>query len=64
MKIFSLYDRVAQRHLPLWLAENDLTAKRALGGALQQDQKLSQHHQDYDVRCLGDFDQVSGVITP
>lgn len=62
--IYSLYDRVSQRHLPLWLAENDATAQRALAGALTQDQKLSQHHADYDVINLGTLDQVTGVITP
>lgn len=62
MKLISLYDRVAQKHLPIWQADNELTAKRALAGALKSDQHLALNHQDFDVMCVGDFDLVEGSI--
>lgn len=64
MIIYNLFDRVAGKHLPLWLAENDDTARRALKGALESDQNLSKNHQDYDVFSLGDFDHSTGIIVP
>jgi len=64
MQIYCLFDRVAQKHLPMWQAENTATAQRALTGALAQDPQLSKNHQDYDVIHLGNYDLTTGVITP
>lgn len=63
LKLYTVFDRVASRHLPPIVSPNDDTAKRALRGAVNGgDQNLSHHSQDYDLYCIGSFDEVTGLV--
>lgn len=63
MKLYSIFDRVAQLHLPPFVAPNDETAKRRLRGAVNGgDKNLTEHHVDYDMFVLASFDENTGLI--
>lgn len=63
MNLYTIFDRVAQRHLPPFIAPNDDTAKRSVRASVNgKDPNLTEHHQDYDIFCIGNFDETTGLV--
>lgn len=65
MKILSVYDSKAEAYLPPFTSQTNATAIRSFEGAVQQENsQFRMHATDYTLFCIGDFDEVLGIITP
>lgn len=66
MRIYSLFDRKLKEFGGLVVMNNDEAVKRALAQSVASPQSglLSQHPEDFDLKCLGIIDVERGKITP
>lgn len=67
MNIYAIYDKVAGAYFQLSLWKNDALYKRslmALANDPNPDNLFSHHAADYQLFCLGQMDEKSGVIIP
>lgn len=67
MKVYSIFDRKAQGYeMPtLMLFRNDELALRAIGAAFNGGQLgglFGKYPEDFEIYCLGEFDQNTGLI--
>lgn len=68
MKLYCIYDRVScvhGEHTGLNLMRSDDVAKRAFKSALKAKQlppTILDYPGDFDLICLGDFDQAKGLL--
>ena len=65
MKLYSLYDTKAQAYVSLFCSETDGLASRSVEGAASDPgTSLYKYPEDFAVYCLGEWDVVSGLISP
>lgn len=64
LQIFALYDKKALAHVDVFHFPQIGQAIRQLEDLLKTQHPVSKHPADYDLYKLGDFDDVSGEITP
>lgn len=63
MKLYAIRDNKADFFLPILEASNDMHAERIVADTIARGQmELAQHPQDYDLFCLGEYDNQSGEI--
>lgn len=60
VRLYSVFDRVAQQFSPISEAVNDAVAYRMYKQAL----KDNPNREDYQVMFIGSFDNVKGVLSP
>ena len=65
MKLYSVYDTKAQAYVSLFCSETDGLASRLVEGAASDPgTSLYKYAEDFAVYCLGEWDVVSGLISP
>lgn len=65
LHVYSVYDKKADMFGPLFLSNNDETAKRDVQNLLQNpNSTLSQFPGDFDIMLLGNFNDSTGVLQP
>ncbi|UIB81452.1 nonstructural protein [Flyfo microvirus Tbat2_130] len=66
MKIFSLYDTAIQSHSTNpFFQPSSAAAVRAIKGEMQNPESmLAKHPGDFELWCLGEYDEQKGTITP
>jgi len=64
LKIFSIYDKKALAHTDVFHFPQIGQAIRQIEDLLKSQHPLAKHPADYDLYQLGEFDDVSGLITP
>lgn len=68
MKIFAIQDTKAQAFLPPFYMRNNAEALRALESTVNEtgnrSNQIAAYPQDYVLCSLGEFDDLSGIITP
>lgn len=62
--IYSIYDKKTQIYARPFLLQNDATAIRAIQTTIMDQKELASYPDDYQVSCLGSFDETTGLITP
>lgn len=63
MKVYSLFDRRLREFGSLVLFKNDEAAERGMLDAFSgQDTLVSKHPGDFDLMCVGAFDQETGLL--
>lgn len=63
--LYVVFDLVAAATAgPLLAFPNDAVARRAFQDTIAGNTGLSDHPDDYELRRVGSFDRVSGVVTP
>lgn len=65
-KLYTVYDKKAQNCLGIFPANNDLVAIRDFSQTCSyKDEKnmINKFPEDYNLLCLGEFDEETGVIT-
>lgn len=65
--VYGLYDKKLGEYGPqLNCEKNSLTALRNLGDVVKriQESPLAIHAEDFDLMCLGELDEQTGVLTP
>lgn len=63
MLIFSVYDEKAQSYAsPVFLAHKGLAIREFSDVCRDKNSSIYKHASDYKVYCLGEFDNVSGII--
>lgn len=64
MLVYSLFDRKMAEYGPLVLGNNDEAVKRALREVVSGSAGVTmvKFPEDFDLYCLGEFDQVSGEL--
>lgn len=60
MKLYVIYDKVAEESGPLFQAKNDETAKRQFIGMIKHEKVLSPG--DYNLHCVGYYDHANMVL--
>lgn len=58
--LYSIYDSVSEEYGPIFHAKNEAVARRAVESLLHDGVKSI----DFDLYCLGTFDNDTGVIKP
>lgn len=65
LKVFSVYDQVTGAYLQPFFMQNVPLAIRAITDVLADpEHTFNKHSADYHLAELGEYDDVSGVITP
>lgn len=59
MRIYTVYDKIAEESGPLFIQKSDSTARRAFRSMIK-DEKL--RREEYELRYLGDYDTEKSVI--
>lgn len=63
MKLYSIKD-VKAGFMTIMLFKNDALAKRAYASGLKMPESMLSHNpEDFELWCLGEYDQDSGIIT-
>lgn len=61
--IVTLFDRKAEYYLPIWLTENDETAKRQFHNLVKDsDTMIAKNPEDYIMFKVGKFDDKTGQV--
>lgn len=60
MKLYSLFDKIGERHLSVTLADNDAEFVRSSLFAILMDYPIV----DVQAYCIGTFDHYSGIVIP
>lgn len=61
--IVTLFDRKAEYYLPIWLTENDETARRQFHNLVKDsDTMISKNPEDYIMFKVGKFDDKRGQV--
>lgn len=66
MKVYALYDIKSKAYaIPVFL-ENDIIAQRSVIGTVlaDRDGNLTNFQDDYELYCLGEYDDEHGTIVP
>lgn len=63
MFIYSIFDKKAVSFGPLFISENDDTAKRSVISSLYDESLLSRFPSDYCLYCLGEFNSDNGDVS-
>lgn len=63
MFIYSIFDKKAVSFGPLFISENNDTAKRSVVSSLYDESLLSRFPSDYSLYCLGKFDSDTGDVS-
>ena len=62
---FTIYDNAANAYLPPFCLHNEQMAMRVFGDCIQSaDHQFSKHPSDYTLFKIGEFDDISGQLTP
>lgn len=65
LSMYSILDIKSGVYSKPFIALNHAVAARTVSAAMQhQDTDLSAHPQDYDLYCIGSFDDQEGILTP
>lgn len=65
MKVYSVFDKVGNFYCTPFFCVSDAVASRMFGDAvLDPNTNLHMHPGDYDLYCLGTFDDAIGLISP
>jgi len=64
LQIFALYDKKGQAYMEVWHFPHVGQVIRHVEDCLNTQHPLAKHPADYDIYKLGEFDNVSGEITP
>lgn len=64
MQIFALYDTKIQAYNKPFAMRTTAEALRSFQDAVQQDQNIKSHAEDYVLFELAEFDDSTGIITP
>jgi len=62
--LYSIYDKVAREHGPIFAANNDDVAVRMYRNFAAKEAQFANVANDYELRLLGRFNLVSGIIEP
>lgn len=62
LKMYTFYDKVAERYSVFDMAPTDAVAQRNFREWIQK--FASRHAEDLSLYCCGDFDDISGELTP
>ena len=64
-KVFAIYDVKAEGYKPAWTMNTVGEAERSFMDACQgHDTDLGRHPEDYQLYCVGEFDQYEGALKP
>lgn len=64
-KLYAVYDKKAESELGIFEQPNDLVAIRDFSQACAKDESpIRKFAEDYELRCLGQIDTETGIITP
>ena len=63
-KLYSIKDKVADEFSQPFYANNDDVCKRIVSNSFLSSKDVVLHAMDYSIFCLGNFDLVSGLISP
>lgn len=67
MKLYSIYDKPAKTYQQPWVAPHDVQAIREITKAVNDprpENMLYVHVKDFELYCIGEFNQDTGDITP
>lgn len=63
MKVYTVFDRKMKEHGSLVLFKNEEAAVRGMTDAFGgQDTIVAKHPEDFDLICIGSYDQDQGVV--
>lgn len=62
MRVYTLYDRKLRQYGNLVLGTNDAGIIRALREAKGADSTMGKYPEDFDLCCVGEFDEESGAL--
>lgn len=63
MFIYSIYDKAVKSYTVPFFAESDEMAQRILMNSFSKDSQLVMYPASYQLFCLGEFDDKTGVVT-
>lgn len=64
MKIYAIYDRIAETYTNITVDSSDATARRNFEFAVSQSVQLQFYCKNYELRCIGEIDLKTGIIVP
>lgn len=62
MNVYSVRDSKAEAFITPFFSKTHATAIRSAERAINEDQGFNLHPEDYDLFCIGHFDEITGKL--